>query len=104
MRKQLTTLIALLAVLALIPAATGEMTSTSYQIPSSVISAGGMHMTSTSYASKATLGQSSPLIELDELPFSDSYDLYPGFWYTIAYYEIPKRSKSLPLILLLLNE
>lgn len=103
MRKHLTILIALLAVLVMIQIATGEMTSKTYKIPISVMSSGGTLMTSTSHSTKGTLGQSSPLIELDELPFSDSYDLYPGFWFTFAYYEIPKRSKCIPSIMLLLN-
>lgn len=81
-----------------------EMRSRSYRIPSSVLSSGGALVASVNYQVNGTFGQPTPLMEPSEPPFSDNYDLYPGFWYTLAYYEVPGWSKSLPLILLLLNE
>jgi hypothetical protein len=61
--------------------ALAEMTSATYKIPVSVLSGGGASITSTSYTANGTLGQSSPLMDPDDPPFSGSYDLYPGFWY-----------------------
>ncbi len=81
-----------------------EISSTNFRIPMSVLSGGGGYTSSTNFQSENTLAQPAPLIDIQDPPFSDNYDLYPGFWYTIAYWEIPKRSISLPLILLLLNE
>ncbi len=81
-----------------------EMVSPNYRIATSVLSGGGTRMNSISYQGSATIGQPSPLMDTQDPPFSDFYDLYPGFWYTIAYYEVPKRAISTPLILLLLNE
>ena len=88
----------------LVMPAVAEMTSSSYRIHSSVLSGGGAFADSTNFFINGSLSQPTPLMKPLDSPFSDSYDLYPGFWYTIAYYEVPKRSKSLPLILLLLNE
>jgi hypothetical protein len=81
-----------------------EMTSSNYRITTSVLSGGGAPMISASYQTNSTLCESSPLMDMQDPPFSDSYDLYPGFWYTIAYYEVPKRAILAPLILLLLTE
>ncbi len=41
-------------------------------------------MGSAGFQTNATLGQPSPLPDPADPPFSDSYDLYPGFWYTVA--------------------
>ena len=84
--------------------ARAEMSSTNYRIPSSVLSGGGGYKSSTNYIMHSTSGQPSPLMDTLDPPLSDNYDLYPGFWYTIAYYEVPKRAIPTPLILLLLNE
>jgi hypothetical protein len=81
-----------------------EMTSGSYRIHRSVLSGGAVFSDSANYQAKGTLGQPSPLIEHGDPPFSDSYDLYPGFWFTIAYSGIPKKVIISPFILLLLNE
>jgi len=84
--------------------AAAVMSSNSYRIFTSVISGGGGSVSSANFQTSGTIGQSSPLMEPLDPPFSDSYDLYPGFWYTLAYYGVPKRTMSLPLILLLLND
>ena len=61
-----------------------EMASENYRIHSSVHSAGGVPIGSTNYQLNSTVGQSSPLPDPTYPPFSDSYDLYPGFWYTLV--------------------
>jgi hypothetical protein len=61
-----------------------QMQSDNYSIPSSVQSSGGTPMTSDNYKAEATFGQPSPLMDTDDPPYSASYDLYPGFWYTMA--------------------
>jgi hypothetical protein len=63
--------------------ALAEMTSASYKISVSVLSGGGGFTTSTSYTANGTLGQPSPLMDPGDPPFSDGYDLYPGFWYAV---------------------
>lgn len=60
-----------------------RMESTSYQISSSVISGGGEPMSSSSHQTNSTLGQPSPLMDQDDPIWSDSYDLHPGFWFTL---------------------
>ncbi len=97
-------LIAFLVTVYVIPAVADLMSSANYSITSSVVSGSGGLMESANFDANSTVGQQSPLANPTDPSFSNSYDLYPGFWYTIAYYEVPKRSKSLPLILLLLNE
>jgi hypothetical protein len=59
------------------------MESENYRIPTSVMSGGGAPMSSDSYQTNSTVGQSSPLMNPADPPYSDNYDLYPGFWYTI---------------------
>ncbi len=39
-------------------------------------------MNSESYQTEGTLGQSSPLLDSSDPPYSSSYALFPGFWYT----------------------
>ena len=63
---------------------TSEMSSTNYRITTTVVSGGGGPMGSASFQTNGTLGQPSPLPDPADPPFSDSYDLYPGFWYTVA--------------------
>jgi len=60
----------------------GEMGSTNYRIPSSVLSSGGAPMGSTNYQTNSTVGQSSALMEGDQTPQSANYINEPGFWYT----------------------
>lgn len=62
------------------PPCFAAMGSASFSIPANVISGGGASMGSASFHSNATLGQPSPLA----MAASTSYDLYPGFWYTMT--------------------
>ena len=71
-------------VISLILNANAQMQSTNYRIPSAVLSGGEAPMSATSFQLNATVGQPSPLQDSTDPPFSDSYDLYPGFWYTIG--------------------
>ncbi len=57
--------------------------SESYSIPTSVFSGGGRSMASAAFKADSTIGQASPLLDPFDPPYSDSYDLYPGFWYTL---------------------
>jgi hypothetical protein len=66
---------------------TAEMASENYRIRSSVHSVGGVPTGSASYEINGTVGQPSPLMDSLEPPLSDTYDLYPGFWYVIAAFE-----------------
>ena len=63
---------------------TSEMSSTNYRITTTVVSGGGGPMGSASFQTNGTLGQPTPLPDPADPPFSDAYDLYPGFWYTVA--------------------
>lgn len=50
-------------------------------------------MGSANYQMNSTLGQSSPLMDPADPLYSYSYDLYPGFWYTLdvgleCYYDL----------------
>ena len=64
-----------------------EMASENYRIRSSVHSAGGVPVGSTNYQINGTVGQPSPLMDPVEPPLSNTYDLYPGYWYVIAAFE-----------------
>ena len=64
--------------------ARAEMSSTNFKIPYSVQSSGGGFTGSDNYQMNTTLGQPSPLMDTQDSPFSDSFDLYPGFWYVIS--------------------
>jgi hypothetical protein len=77
--------VAALAVVLVFPAVmqSAEMTSASYVISSTVMSGGGVVMTSTNYRANGTLGQPSPLMNPTDPPVSISYNLQPGFWYTL---------------------
>jgi len=59
-----------------------EITSTNYRMRSWCISSGGEPTESENYNSNSTVGQPSPLMDSLDPPMSNSYDLYPGFWYT----------------------
>ena len=61
-----------------------EMSSANFSIPTSVVSGGGSPASSTNFQTDATLGQPSPLMDTADPPYSTIYDLYPGFWYTVA--------------------
>lgn len=57
------------------------MSSTNFEITSSVISAGSGSMSSANFSLTATLGQSSPLGETS----STSFNLDSGFWNTLLH-------------------
>jgi hypothetical protein len=60
------------------------MSSANYRITTTVVSGGGGPMASASYGLNGTLGQPSPLIDPYDPPWSTSYDLLTGFWYTVG--------------------
>jgi hypothetical protein len=62
----------------------GQMSSTDYHITTTAISGGGVPMASANYRLNGTLGQTTPLMEQGMVPYSDNYELFPGFWYTIG--------------------
>ena len=64
-----------------------EMISDNYTIKSSVFSGGGAPMSSDSYSMNATLRQPTPL-EQSPPAMGDTYDNYPGFWYTLMNHAI----------------
>ncbi len=57
--------------------------SENYTLPTSVFSGGGVPMQSETFGTVGTIGQPSPLMDSSAQPYSHSYDLYPGFWYTL---------------------
>jgi hypothetical protein len=61
-----------------------DMTSTSFTNSNTVISSGGSPAGSTSYNTNSTVGQPTPLMDPQDPPFSDDFELFPGFWYTVA--------------------
>lgn len=73
----------LLFILSFTFAASGRMGSQNFQIQTSVLSGGGVAMSSTNFQMNSTLGQSSPVMAPDGPPGSENYVSYPGFWYTI---------------------
>ena len=75
---------AVILVLAPAPRAFAGMQSSSYAITTAVVSGGGEAVTSPSYTLQATIGQPSPLLDQTYPPYSTTYDLYPGFWYTLS--------------------
>jgi len=92
------------SLLCLVKPAGAEMQSSTYRIPTSIFSGGGAPMSSGSYQMNSTIGQPSSLMQGGQNPWSANYDLYPGFWYTIAYYDTLKRIIITPAIMLLLGE
>jgi hypothetical protein len=60
------------------------MESDHFKITTSVISGGGALIESESFLLKSTLGQSTPLMDPADPPYSDSFDAYPGYWFTVA--------------------
>ena len=86
-RKMFSGLLIFAAWLGLSPIGIAEMVSDNYRIRSSVHSAGGVPVGSTNYQINGTVGQPSPLMDPVEPPLSNTYDLYPGYWYVIAAFE-----------------
>ncbi len=70
-------------VLAAAPGVFGGMQGGSYAITADVVSGGGGTMASESYQLQSTIGQPTPIMDQEEPPYSTSYNLYPGFWYTL---------------------
>ncbi len=62
--------------------ADAEMMSDNYRITTTVISAGGGVADSANYHMELTVGQPTPLMNPPNPLMSESFDLYPGFWYT----------------------
>jgi len=60
------------------------MQSTNFKIPVSHFSGGGAAMDSADFAMQSSVGQSSPLMDAADPPGSSSYELYPGYWYTLS--------------------
>lgn len=79
-RKMFSVLLALFFVIGISSITIAEMGSENYSIPTSVLSGGGAPMSSGSYQTNSTLGQSSPLTDPADPPGSVNYDLYPSFW------------------------
>ncbi len=77
------TILSLVFILGFASETVAGMGSQSYRIPTSALSGGGAPMSSGSFKTDSTLGQSSPLMDPDDQPFSTDYNLYPGFWYTL---------------------
>ena len=77
-----------------------DMAGEHYRIPSSVLSGGGASMTSAHYRTTVTLGQPTPWMDQADALRSASYDLYPGFWYTLE----AVRRGAMPWLMLLLED
>ena len=60
-----------------------QMSSTNYRITTTVMSGGGSYVSSANFQTSGTVSQPSPLMDPFEPPLSDTYDLYPGFWYAM---------------------
>ena len=93
-------LIAALIIALVFGVVTGAQTQTgsdNYGIQNSLQSGGGTAAASANYQMNSTVGQPSPLMDPIEPPFSDTYDLYPGFWYVIAADEIVDVLKYTPV-------
>jgi hypothetical protein len=93
-------ILSILTVLALLIVTTtcvnADMSSANYRITTSVMSGGGGVMGSSGFQLNGTLGQPSPLID-DPLfpPFSTSFELYSGFWYTVGVPLVPECAADL---------
>jgi len=59
------------------------MQSTNFKIPTSHFSGGGAVMGAIDFRMQSSAGQSSPLMDAYDPPGSSSYELYPGYWYTL---------------------
>ena len=76
----LTSIMVLMILTGFTCASGAAMTSDHYAIPTSVMSCGGITMSSETFRNTSTLGQASPLT----IASSDHFALYPGFWYTLS--------------------
>jgi len=82
-KRRFSNILSIVIVLVFAQTAWDGMQSDNYRIPTSVFSGGGAPAGSTNYQINSTLGQPSPLMQGDQNPYSDNYDNYPGFWYTM---------------------
>ena len=82
--------------------AIAQMSSRHFRITTAVLSGGEGAMSSTSFQITSTIGQSSALLDPADPPYSESYDLYPGFWYTIGYKGYFEKISPVPWLYLLL--
>ena len=76
-------IVAIVSLLGLYLTASAEMSSDNYQIPAAVMSSGGGSGDSASYSNTSTVGQPSALMGPEGPPMSNSYDIYPGYFYTL---------------------
>ncbi len=83
MQKKIFQALIMAVILGLVLAAYARMQSNNYSITTSVLSGGGAPMGSANYDTNATVGQPSPLMDPANPPGATSYDLLPGFWYTL---------------------
>ncbi len=60
------------------------MQSANFKIPTSHFPGGGASMGSADFKMQSSSGQSSPLLDATTPPYSSSYELYPGYWYTLS--------------------
>ena len=80
-----------------------SQSSTNYIIQNNVLSDGIAEMGSANYSLISTFGQSTPLTDQTDTPYSTYYDLYSGFWYAIGTATPqPGPVKAMPWIPLLL--
>ena len=79
----------LLVLIGLPLSAQAQMSSANFRIPSSVLSGGGEAISSANFGLDATLGQSSPLLDQFDPPFSANFQNFPGFWHTAAVCVLP---------------
>lgn len=86
MKQRIGFLTAFIIIVGLVSFWTGSvfaMSSDNFQITTSVMAGGGGQMSSPVFSSHTVLGQPSPIMEQGLVPFSDNYDLYSGFLYTL---------------------
>jgi hypothetical protein len=101
-RKRLFYMSFILPFLIVLAPASAEMQSSNYDITTSVLSGGGVAMTSDNYNVNITAAQPSPIRETGTPPESANYVLYPGFWYTLE--AAPQKSNTMPWLYLLLDD
>ncbi len=82
-KKALSLFLVLMIILMAATLCCAGMISQNYRMPASTFSAGGTRLVSGSYILESSLGQAPPLMDQDNLPWSASYYMFPGFWYTL---------------------
>lgn len=81
--KTIRTILTIVLIPAFVSFALAGMGSKNFQITTSVISGGGAIMSSENFTMNSTLGQPSPLMDPEDQPLSENFELSPGFWYTL---------------------